>query len=183
MGKAINAPFAGKTPAIDPVEDIKRPIGTNLGISGKDIPKEVFAIRQFKARSFGFELKAVNAAATRRAAKIHHKKRSPLGRVKARARVGENPGRPGANVQDGRDDMGGLLRMAGLPHSLGIPRATGVGLFQKLEPDAPARIATLDKMGPAGLIATIGIVVACEKVSHVVKKEFLGVTKACGKNL
>ena len=54
----------------------------------------------------------------------------------------------------------------------------GVGSFEELPSDAPAAVAALDEVGPAGLVAAVGVVVAGEEVAPFVEDDLLGVAKA-----
>ena len=96
--------------------------------------------------------------------------------------VGQAGGAVG-DVDDRREDVGGLAVPAGMPELLGVPGASRGREVEVLVAHPPAAVAPLDDVDPAGLVAAVGVVVAGEQVAVVVEGEFLRVPQAGGEDL
>ena len=81
------------------------------------------------------------------------------------------------DVRDGREDRGVRLRNVEVPHALAVPCAE---LGQELPADAPAVVRALDDVNPPRLVAAVAVIVAGEKIAHVVEGERLRIAQALG---
>src|SRR2546422_8805576 len=99
------------------------------------------------------------------AAKVHQEEMIPVLVWQAGPGIEAQPRRTVGDVRDRGNDVGGLPFERRIPESLGVPRTTRIGAFQKLVADAPAAVAAFDQVNPARLVAAAGIGVAGEQTS------------------
>src|SRR2546430_1591473 len=105
---AIEAAFAGKIPAFDPIAYIKATIDPEFYACRQHAPDEVFGVDQFEAGSFWFQCECMNAAIGSSAAKIDEEKVIlETGRQTCSREIGEAGGSAG-DIDDWRHDVGSL---------------------------------------------------------------------------
>src|SRR5206468_1289392 len=81
-------------------------------------------------------------------------------------------------VRDWRDDVGCLALKMRIPKFLRVERPARIEPFHELITDPPANVAAFNHVNPAGLVATVRIVVAGKQVSVWIENEVLRVAQA-----
>src|SRR5438552_1823122 len=95
-----------------------------------------------------------------------------------RAGIDGASARPGGDVGDGRDEIGGVAGGFGGVKFFGEPRPAAVRGLLMLISDAPAAVAAFDDVNPFRGITVIAIVVAGEKIAEFVEDELLRIAQA-----
>src|SRR5262249_54249416 len=156
IGHLVDAALAGQTPALDPVAQVEAAVWAEIAIRGEDRPDEIVTVGQLEGGALGLEGEGVDAAAAAGAAKIAQEEVAlVLLRQQADAWVMRESARPVGDVRQRRHEIGRLCVVLRVPEFLAIP---GAEAFQILVADAPAAVAALDDVDPAGLVAAVGVV-------------------------
>ena len=139
-------------------------------------------LRQFEVRAFRFEREGVDATVGAAAAKVHQKEMVLETVGQPGAGKVSHAGRTARDVGDGRDNVGSLALKLRIPKLLRVERSARVRSLHELITDAPAIVAALHHVNPAGLVAAVRIVVSGKQVAVLIEHEVLRVAQAEGKN-
>src|SRR5260370_30240119 len=112
------------------------------------------------------------------AAKIAQEKMLPVSLGQAGAWIVGQARRAVGDDGDGRNDKGGLAVPLRIAEALAQPRAARVGLLDELKADAPAAVAALGYVHPAGRITGVGVIIAGPKIAVLIEDEFLRIAEA-----
>ena len=185
---AVDAALPGLFPAIDPVEHAHAAAGRELHVARIQVPQQLAAhlarrvVLQNRivaghaihlvARALLLQREMAHAAG-----EIGDEKVSAIFFRQSGAGIKRDARGAVRDVRDGREDGGVRLRNVEVPHALAVPCAE---LGQELPADAPAVVRALDDVNPPRLVAAVAVVVACEKIAHVVECERLRIAQALG---
>ena len=183
---AVDAALAGFFPAIDPVEHAHAAARRELHVARIQVPQQLVS---HLARRVVLQNRIVAGHAVHlvaRALLLQFEMAHAAGEIGDEKIVAVFFRQPGArvvrdargavrDVRDGWEDGGVCLRHVEVPHALAVPCAE---LWQELPADAPAVVRALDDVNPARLVAAVGVVVAGEKVAHIVEREALRIAQA-----
>ena len=152
---------------------------TKLHVGYQSSPHQLTGALRSEMRALGRVANGVDATAPGAAAKVAHKERVLILITETNSGIIGEAGRAIADVGDRRNAMGGLAVRE--THALVQPRAAAGGprcALKELPADAPAGVAAFHGVHPARGIATVGIVVAGEKIPVRVKGQFLRIAQA-----
>ena len=135
-------------------------------------------LRQFEVSAFRFEREGVDSAVGAAAAKVHQKEMVLETVGQPGAGKVSHAGRTARDVGDGRDNVGRLAVKLRIPKFLRVERSARVRSLHELITDAPAIVAALHHVNPAGLVAAVRIVVAGKQIAVLIENEVLRIAQA-----
>src|SRR5258706_13124081 len=179
---AIDPAFSRLVPAGHPIGNVKATVDSEILVGAKDLPNKLALVDQLEPGTFRLHCERMNAAA-RATAEIAQEEVFPVAvRQTCAGKIGQ-AGRFIGKGRNGRNNKSGLSIKLRIAKALGHPNTAGVRRVDKLVTHAPSTVATFHNVDPARRIAAVGIVVAREKISVLVEREFLRIAQAARENL
>ena len=177
IGDAVDAALARLLPAFHPVGDERAAAGSEVDVGGEDAPEELLVVGHAEARAARLHPEAAHSVW-----EIAHEEVPVILGRHAGPRIPRDTRRSAAHMADGRQNVGGGVRLGVPPKALCVPRAK-LRRVLPLPTDAPSAVAAGQDVDPAGLVAAVGVVVAGPEVALVVEGEFLRIAQAHGHDL
>src|SRR5262249_6486215 len=153
-----------------------------VDVCRKDVPDEMRKIDHAEGSAVRLEGERVDTAVYARPGEINQEKMFPEFFGQSGPRVISHPRRSLGDVRNGRNNVSRLTFPLRVPELLRIPGPALNGRFHELIADAPSAIAPFNQVNPAGLIASVGVIIPGKQIAILVEHKFLRIAQSVSEN-
>ena len=181
----IEPPLTRSVPAIDPVRHHQLAIGSEVDIGREQMLDVPVRVDHLVAGPRWLDRERTDSAVGCRATEVGEEKVPSVAVGHSRAGVVCQPRGAIAQVQQRRDDAGGLHRSCVVVLAVRVPdvfAVPGAAITQVLVVHSPTRIAAFHDIDPAGFVSAIGVVIPREEIAVIVEGQLLRIAKSMGKD-